>query len=277
MSIDLTAIADHLERGSEGIWVSRSRAQISYPEEGNQNCLAIEANSFWFAHRNRCIQSVVQRFSPPGPLFDIGGGNGYVAAGLKQAGIPVVLVEPGWQGARNAHSRGVDTIVCSTLEDAGFHENTLPAAGLFDVLEHIAEESAFLSNLQRLLEPGGKVYLTVPAHPLLWSADDDYAGHYRRYTTSSLRRVLESAGFSVQFSTYIFWMLPLPILLFRALPTRLGWRKQESWERYLEEHRRRPGIPGWLMNALLAVEESWLRQGRSLWVGGSCLAVAEKQ
>jgi len=39
-----------------------------------------------------------------GPLLDIGGGNGYVAKALEQAGIRCALVEPGIDGALAAHS-----------------------------------------------------------------------------------------------------------------------------------------------------------------------------
>lgn len=274
--VDLNEIATNLEPGPEGIWVSRSRSPISYPEAGNEMCLGLEAASFWFGHRNQCIQAVVNRFPPQGVLFDVGGGNGYVAAGLNQAGVPVALLEPGWAGAQNARRRGVETVICSTLEDAGFLDGALPAAGLFDVLEHIADEGNFLASLHQRMAPGGKLYLTVPAYPALWSADDDYAGHHRRYTLSSLRRSLESAGFRVIFSSYIFWMLPLPILLFRSLPSRLGWRKQAAWDRYFQEHRSQPGPVGWLLGQLLKWELKRVRNGQRVWMGGSCLAVAEK-
>src|SRR5512142_1308788 len=133
-SPDVAALAANLEQGADGIWVSRGQAQqISYPEEGNSNCLALEADSFWFEHRNRCIQAVMGHFPPPGVVLDVGGGNGYVALGLQRAGFAVALVEPGWQGVQNARVRGVETLICSTLEDAGFRPGSVPAVGLFDV------------------------------------------------------------------------------------------------------------------------------------------------
>lgn len=274
-SLNISAMASNLEPGPDGIWTARSRQQISYPQEGNDNCLALEADSFWFEHRSRCIQALVRRFPPPGALFDIGGGNGYVAADLQRAGIPVALVEPGWQGVQNARRRGVETLICATLEDAGFLPGSLPAVGLFDVLEHIESDVAFLRALHELLVPGGRVYLTVPAFQMLWSADDDYAGHYRRYRLSELRRVLEQAGFRLLFSSYFFFMLPLPIFLVRALPTRLGLRKQDAWDKYEQEHHSQPGLTGKALDRLLGWELRWLRQGRALPLGGSCLLAAE--
>lgn len=275
-AVDVGAIAANLEPGPDGIWMARSRQAISYPQEGNDHCLALEADSFWFVHRSRCIQALVQRFPPPGTLFDIGGGNGYVAADLQRAGIPVALVEPGWQGVQNARRRGVETLVCATLEDAGFLPGCLPAVGLFDVLEHIQDDAAFLRALFDLLAPGGRVYLTVPAFQALWSADDDYAGHYRRYRLPGLRRALQQAGFRMLFSSYFFALLPLPIFLVRALPSRLGLRRQEAWDRYEQEHHHQPGLAGRALDSLLGLELGWLRQGRAIPLGGSCLVAAEK-
>lgn len=273
---DLAEVATNLVQGSDGVWMARSQSSISYPEEGNLNCLALEADSFWFKHRNRCIQSLVQRFPTPGDLFDVGGGNGYVAMGLQRAGIPVILVEPGRLGVQNARLRGVKRLVCSTLEDAGFLPNSLPGVGAFDVLEHIQEDENFLASVYQRLAPGGYLYLTVPAFGALWSADDDYAGHYRRYTLGGLRARLERAGYRVVFSTYIFSMLPLPIWLGRTLPSRLGLRKQEEWARYQSEHSNQPGLVGKAMDWLLGLELAALRRGRSIAVGGSCLVAAHK-
>ena len=273
---ELKGIAPGLELGADGIWYAPQRVPISYPEEGNLNCLALEADSFWFEHRNQCIQALMERFPAGGPLFDIGGGNGYVAMGLARAGIAAVLVEPGEGGARNARQRGVDPVICATLQEAGFQPASLPAASLFDVLEHIQDDAAFLRDLAGYLVPGGRVYLTVPAYGWLWSADDDYAGHFRRYTLTQLGRVLRAAGLQIEFGTYIFTLLPAPIWLMRTLPTRLGLRKQNEWDRYQQEHSSRPGLAGQLLNRLLRVELGWLKRGRSLPLGGSCLMVAKK-
>ena len=273
---DLERIAPNLALGSDGIWRAGHNTPVSYPEEGNLNCLALEEDSFWFEHRNRCIQAVIERFPPGGAVFDIGGGNGYVALGLIRAGISTVLVEPGEGGARNAHRRGVAPVVCATLQDAGFLPASLPSAGLFDVLEHIQSDEAFLCDVAERLVPGGRVYLTVPAYRWLWSVDDDYAGHYRRYSLPQLRRVLQAAGLQPEFETCIFALLPAPIFLMRALPSRLGLRKQNAWDRYSQEHSSRPGLAGRLLKLILHIEGLWLARGHALPAGGSCLVVARK-
>src|SRR5205814_2961911 len=124
--IDPSSIATNLERGADGIWIARSARKVSYPEEGNEDCFQIEDDSFWFRHRNLAILEVMRQFPPSGAVFDIGGGNGFVARAIEAAGYSTVLVEPG-TGAFNARARGLSTVIQATLEDAKFRNGSLPA------------------------------------------------------------------------------------------------------------------------------------------------------
>ncbi len=272
--VDLAGIAPNLRLNEEGIWCSIDSSTISYPSEGNEDCFAIEDASFWFTHRNACITEVVRRFPPSGTIFDIGGGNGVVANALRRGGFDVALLEPGMEGARNARVRGIETVICSTLEDAGFLRGSLPAAGLFDVLEHIEDDEGFLRSLHAYLMPGGRIYLAVPAYNLLWSAEDDYAGHYRRYTLKRLDRVFRAAGFTGEFSTYFFQPLPLPIFLLRTIPSLLRLYRVSA-ENTQSEHAG-GGSAGAVLDRLLARERQQLARGRSIPFGGSCLVAYRK-
>jgi len=205
----------------EGLWQARQVTAVSYPEEGNEVCFQVEDASYWFQHRLGCIRTILGQFPPAGTLYDIGGGNGYVAAALQADGTDVALIEPG-PGARNALRRGVRNVIHATLEDARLQPNSLPAAGAFDVVEHIPDAGAFLRGIRAVLAPGGRFYCTVPACPTLWSEEDVRAGHFQRYTRATLVRTLQEAGFTVEFVTYFFTWLTLPVLLFRVLPSRLG-------------------------------------------------------
>ena len=275
--IDLAAIASNLQPGPDGLWHPRSRSAFDYPDEGNAFCFQVEDHSFWFRHRNACILDAVRRLPPAGAIFDIGGGNGFVARALVQAGFDAVVVEPGPTGARNAQARGLAPVVCAALDDAGFAPGTLPAAGLFDVLEHMADDRSVLEQLARLLPRDGRLYLTVPAYQWLWSTDDDLSGHHRRYSRRSLRRVVMAAGFEVEYSTQMFWPLPLPILLLRALPSRLGSKPKADVDAIREELQPRQSVGMEVLDALLGLESRWLRAGHLIPFGGSCLMVARRR
>ena len=221
---DISKIASNLTLAPDGIWYVANREAVSYPTHGNQACFQIEDSSFWFKHRNACIAAAVRSFRPPdnSPIFDIGGGNGFVSLGLVNAGFDTVLVEPGPVGAINAKSRGIPTVICATTASAGVKDGTLGAVGLFDVIEHIEDDFAYLCSIRKLLKSGGRLYATVPAYSAIWSHEDDLAGHFRRYTSKSISAVVERAGLRLEYSTYFFRPLPIPIFLLRALPYRIG-------------------------------------------------------
>jgi SAM-dependent methyltransferase len=267
-------ISDHLE-WVDGIWFGRRKTGISFPPQGHDGCFSLEETSFWFRHRSNCIIETLRLFPPQGPVFDVGGGNGYVSRILEDNGIETVLVEPVKSGALNAKKRGLNHIICATLEDAQFKPNTLPAIGLFDVLEHIRDHRDFLETVCQLLEPGGRLYITVPAFAILWSAEDELAGHFRRWTVRSLVKQLEEAGFQVEYATYIFSLLPLPIFLFRSLPYRWGWIKKSAWQnRYREEHSPGKGLPGNLLEMIWKIELKRISKKKTIPFGSSCLVTA---
>lgn len=261
----------------DGILFAKKESVISYPSDGNEACYQLEEDSFWFNHRNNCIVAAVKKYSPNKDFFDIGGGNGYVAQALEEEGIQTVLIEPGIQGCVNARKRRINHIVCSTLENAEFKKDSIPAVGLFDVVEHIEDDLSFLQSIQSFLQQEGKVFITVPAFNSLWSNEDDDAGHYRRYTTKNMEQRLESVGFKIVYSTYIFSILPLPVFLFRTLPSKLKIsRNSGDWNKHKDEHKRRGGIVDSMLNQVWNYELNRIKKGKRVPVGGSCFVVAEK-
>lgn len=86
-----------------------------------------------------------------------------------------------------------------------------------DVIEHFADDQAPLSTLRALVEPTrGRVCVTVPAGPSLWSPFDDEVGHFRRYDAAGLRSACASAGFvEVDATHYFAWLVPPAWLLRR--------------------------------------------------------------
>jgi len=276
--MDVQALGCELRLGPDGVWYGADTPTLSYPLDGHDACFDVEDGSFWFRHRNACITTIVKRFPPRADeaIVDIGGGNGFVALGLEAAGFDVVLLEPSASGAANAKKRGLRHVVCATTESAKIAPDSLAAVGLFDVIEHIEDDIAFLRAIRRLVHPGGRLYATVPAYACLWSAEDVAAGHFRRYSTGALRRVLAAAGFNVEYSSYTFRPLPLPILLLRALPFWLGLSTSRKEAKHrLRAHATGAGWTKTVLNLLLHSEIENLSVGRSMRFGGSCLVVAK--
>ena len=182
-----------------------------------------------------------------------------------------MLVEPRIEGIINAKKRNLKNLICSTFDEASFHKNSIPNIGIFDVLEHIKDDIRFLKSLNDTLEEEGKLFITVPAYNILWSNEDRSAGHYRRYTLKKLKNKLSIVNFKVEYSTYIFTILPLPILFFRTIPSLFRKVSNQRLQKVQKEHKRYSVI-----QKIFTKEISVVNNLRQIPFGGSCLMVAKK-
>lgn len=179
----------------------------------------------------------------------------------------------------NAQGRGLNKIIQATLEDAALRPESFGAAGTFDVIEHIKDDMSFLKSVHRLLRVGGKYYGTVPAHPALWSDEDDAAGHFRRYQTHTLRTALEQGGFEVEFVSPFFSWLVVPIALARSLPYRVRGRanpRSPSARTIRSDHTLPSGLSA-PVRSIHAWELRRLRARRAIPLGSSLLWVARRR
>ncbi len=274
--MDLSEYSARWQRGSDDIWRDSQSSQISYPADGNELCFQVEASSFWFQHRNILVESLVEHFAKRPAFFDVGGGNGFVTKKLQDAGIASVLVEPGGQGVLNARKRGVQYVVQSLWSPEIVRPECAGAVGLFDVVEHIQDDVGFLKGVHQTLAPNGLVFITVPALHSLWSYEDVHAGHFRRYRLGELQRLLVKSGFRVEYSSYFFSMLPLPIFALRSVPSFLGLRKAPDTQSIRNEHTAAKGFFGRMMDRWLQWEQGRVAALNSICTGSSCVIVGRK-
>ena len=205
-------------------------------------------------------------------LFDVGCGSGGLLEFLASSGIRVAGACDAYvESLRLVRQRVRAPLVLideGRLPPLGAGQTLL---GLFDVLEHIDDDEGTLGFLYSVLEPGGVLALTVPAHPFLFDEMDVLAHHRRRYRLPDLRRKLERAGFRVERITHFMSPLVAPLLLLRSLGRLFAGRRSASGRRAVEL-RPLPGLNE-LLTFLLSAERLLLRWF-SLPFGSSILAMA---
>jgi predicted SAM-dependent methyltransferase len=106
---------------------------------------------------------------------------------------------------------------------------------LIDVLEHLENDEEFLRSFFNKLNPGGKLFLYVPAGKKLFSDFDKGLGHFRRYSKNELRDKVVKAGFKVDYILYheslsYFASLIHNVFLKKKIPSA---RSMKLYDRYL--------------------------------------------
>lgn len=164
----------------------------------------IDSKHWWFVARRRIIGMLLSRYASRRPmrLLEIGAGTGSNLAMLQRFGS-VDAVEPDDDARAIAAARSGIAVQAGHLPDGV----TLPDQSydmilLLDVLEHIEDDLGTLRMLKSKLAPGGRLLLTVPSAPWMWSGHDVEHHHYRRYSADQLDAVLVSAGFTVRHRTH---------------------------------------------------------------------------
>jgi SAM-dependent methyltransferase len=228
---------------------------------------ALEARSFWFRGRAGLLGWALERYFPAArTLLEVGCGTGYTLAEIRRR-RPQLEVTGGEQyaeGLRIARERLPGARLLELDARSLPFDGEFDVVGAFDVLEHIADDEAALASMRRAAVPGGGLVVTVPQHPRLWSAADDYAHHERRYTRRELIAKLERAGFDVvRVTSFVTLLLPL-MLLSRTRERPYDLRRELQL----------PPLVDRSFAGVLALERALIRAGVSLPAGGSLLVVA---
>lgn len=148
------------------------------------------------AHLLSCVE---ERARPGDRLVDFGAGPGTFAIALAERQHRVVAVEIDPAFRRRLAERGVPAHERLEALDA----DSVDFLYTLNVLEHIGDDAAALAAMRRVLRPGGRLLVYVPAFPCLWTSMDTLIGHKRRYRREALRQLVAGAGFMVTRCHYV--------------------------------------------------------------------------
>ena len=176
---------------------------------------AQEQDHWWFVARRAIIDNLVRTniaLPADARILEAGCGTGGNLALLAQYGA-LDAMEYDADARALAAARGLCRVEPGALPDAiGFDDTLYDLIVLLDVLEHVEEDEASLSALGARLTPNGRLLLTVPAAPWLWSEHDVLHHHKRRYTHDGLLKVVAAAGLQVEASGHFNSLLfPLAV------------------------------------------------------------------
>ncbi len=155
----------------------------------------LEDRHWWYRERRHLLGSALRGIAP-GLALDVGAAGGGNTRVLRDLGWRAVALEYGAEGAEVAADRGIP-VLRADATDLPMAAASLDLVVAFDVLEHLPDDDGAAREVLRVLRPGGRFLVAVPADRRLWSAHDEAVGHVRRYERRQLVQVLERAGFEV--------------------------------------------------------------------------------
>jgi SAM-dependent methyltransferase len=163
---------------------------------------------------NRYLQSLVEHHAGGASrVVDFGAGSGTFAIPCMAAGLDVTAVEPDGRLRAHLEQAGITAVAdVAALPDETFHY-----AYTLNVLEHIENDVEALRALRAKLAPKARLFVYVPAFPVLFSSMDAKVGHVRRYTRRTLTASLRAAGFDIRTMCYVDSLGFAATLLFKAI------------------------------------------------------------
>ena len=234
----------------------------------------IEDRHWWFIGRREIFLRVLDR--ELGPLndgrrvLDVGCGTGTMLGYLARYG-EAEGVDADEQAVRFCRARGLDRVQHVANGSLPFADATFDLVTALDVVEHVDDDAAILSELRRVLRPGGTLLLSVPAYRWMWGPQDEISHHKRRYVATELRGRLEQAEFDVRRLTYFNTFLFPAIAGIRLLrPYRPGSEDLQS-----DFELSKPGRLNSLLARVFALEAPLVARAR-LPFGVSILGLARR-
>jgi SAM-dependent methyltransferase len=178
----------------------------------------IEASHWWFVERRRLFASLIRQADIPADatVVDIGTGTGANLRLLRDMGFARVTgIDPSIEAAHWCTEKGLGSVREGDIRALPLADQSVDLVLATDVVEHVNEDVTALSEICRILRPGGIALITVPAFPSLWGLQDDRSHHYRRYRMRPFLGMLHQIGLVVERKFYFNYLLFAPIFLAR--------------------------------------------------------------
>ncbi len=158
-----------------------------------------------------CLDEFIIRYDLQPPFLDVGCGGGDLSRYLASKGWPGKAIDFSYVAIENAKCNLKSFTQVEIKKMSLFEENEkFKTIFLWDVIEHIQNDSIALEKVCSLLLPNGHVLVSIPSNPNEWRWDDDFYGHSRRYTVEEITAKLVKSGLK----PIVFWDFTYPFFWF---------------------------------------------------------------
>ena len=172
---------------------------------------AAETRMWWYRALHARLAAALA--ATTGPILDAGCGTGGLLACLNATHDNLHGLEFNPAAAALAATKSPVRITQGSINAMPYADASFAAAVSADVLSHAGvNPTAALSELRRVLRPGGRLILNLPAYQWLLATHDRRVHNTSRFTAGSARALLAAAGFT-QIRTRYWNSLLFPLML----------------------------------------------------------------
>jgi len=143
------------------------------------------------------LLAFVRSLGETGAALDLGCGDGRLTTALDARELTAADVSPVALERARRRLPGARLVELEPDEALPLEDNSFDLVLCAETIEHVRDLQLFLSEVRRVLRPGGELALTTPAARRLGRPEDPLSPHLRRFTGASLGRVLDGLGFEV--------------------------------------------------------------------------------
>ncbi len=233
---------------------------------------AAEDQHWWYLGMQRITTTLVAQLYPhPGILriLDAGCGTGAGMQYLSAFGL-VTGCDVSSMALHFCRQRDLERLSQASVTRLPFCSEWFDLVTSFDVLYHraVGDYTRALLEFNRVLRPGGRILLRLPAYDWIRGRHDRAIHTTHRFTAGELHRALDASGFVVEKLSYANALL-FPLALTRRFLDKVLPKEEGS-----DLHRTSLGKYAFLAKFLYA-ESRWLVH-HSLPFGLSVIAIARK-
>lgn len=254
--------------------MGRSSTRTMEPQE-YRLMYELEEHHWWFQGRLMMTEGLLAEYILPAfagrrpRLLDMGCGTGLFLQRRAECEACGIDLSP--QALGYCASRALRNVAMADAARVPFADNSFDIVTAFDLIEHMPDDHAIITEILRILRPGGYLLATVPAHPLLWTGHDVTLHHHRRYGRASFEALFEERHWESIRMTAGFTAIFPPAAMIRLIRHMRGVDHKPHSDA-------RP-TPEWLNRFMIGVhrmEANWLRR-HDLPIGISFMTVRRKK
>lgn len=202
------------------------------------------ASHWYYISKGRAIRSLIGE-THHARVLDVGAGSGVFSRQLTAVGLAdrATCVDPNYT---DAQTKSASTSRVSYVRQV--RETDASLVLMIDVIEHVDDDVALVSDYARMAPDGATFVISVPAFNFLWSSHDDFLDHRRRYTLETLEKTVVAAGLKPLTLRYFFGALFPAVAALRLADRAMKGEKEASASALR-------AAPKWLNRSLVAIHD----------------------